>query len=255
VAVSYRTSIPDLRLLQAGLTDIGCRRRKNEDASGFFASSGPSPTFLMVVADGVGGNLAGEVASQLAVETLRNSYFRQQDRCDPSGALLQAIVEANRRVFQEGMARPDRAGMATTCTAAVLMGQEVILGHVGDCRAYLVQEDQVRQLTADHSVAAEYERLGVPLPAEEEALAHVLTRWLGTDTDLEIDVSEPILLPPESTLVLCTDGLTKVVPPREIQRVVAGADLAAACRCLVDLARGQGGPDNITVLMARLSRK
>ena len=250
----YTTTDPNWVLWHAYLSDVGKKRSQNEDAVGFFMRGQPVHTFLLVVADGVGGNVAGEVASQLAVEAVNEGFFRRSDAMETGQALHEAIVAANQIICQEAAANPHQAGMATTCTAAVIQGATLVLGHVGDCRAYLTGDGSLRQLTDDHSVAAEYARRGAPVPPEKEVLANVLTRWLGADTDVEVDISETIQMQEESNLVLCSDGLTKVVSPDEILHLVSLHLPGPACQHLVKLACDRGGPDNITVQVARLGR-
>ena len=137
---------------------------------------------------------------------------------------------------------------------AAIRGVELWLGHVGDCRAYLAADGALSQLTDDHSLAADYQRQGQPLPPEKQSLANVLTRWLGTDLQVAVDVSAPITLQEGHTIVICSDGLTKVVSDEEILHAVSMHLPEKACRRLVDLARERGGPDNITVQVARVSR-
>lgn len=248
---SCLTAIPGLMLYHSERTDIGCCRKKNEDAMGFYCTEEPNFTCLLIVADGVGGNVAGEVASRLAEETVGERFFEHGDPSDPSRALEDALTAANRAIFDRAATDPMLAGMATTCTAAVIRGQELWLGHVGDCRVYLAGDGELRQLTADHSVAAEYERQGKTVPPEKQALANVLTRWLGAGQEVEVDTGEAIPLSPDHTLLLCSDGLTKMLGPNEIQDILETDMPANACHQLVDLARQRGGPDNITVLLAR----
>jgi len=250
----YPTTALGLHLYHASLTDVGCRREKNEDALGFFSGGEGSVTYLLTIADGVGGSAAGEIASQLAVRALGESFFRDGDPPDLAAALRAALQAANAAVLADAQGNPLHANMATTCTAAALRGQELVIGHVGDCRAYLIDGRDFRQLTADHSMAAEYLSRGEPLPADKQRLANVLTRWLGSEGTLEPDIGGPYLMPENATLVLCSDGLTKVVAETEIHEVVAIHMPQGACRRLVDMARERGGPDNITVQIARLSR-
>ncbi len=249
----YTTRDPTLVLHHASLSDIGCQRQSNEDATGFVALQDPARTFLLVVADGVGGNQAGEVASSLAVDTVGREFFRQAEAVDPATALREALGTANGVIYQAAQADPSRAGMATTCTAAVIRGRDLVVGHVGDSRAYLAGNGHIQQLTEDHSLAAEYARRGSPLPESEKILGNVLTRWLGTAHEVTVDIIGTLQLPERGCLVLCSDGLTKVVAPEEIQAMVTADLPAEACRRLVELAKERGGPDNITVQVALLA--
>ena len=250
----HPTTSPQLRLVHACVTDLGCKREKNEDAAGFFAGPDGSGAYLMVVADGVGGTLAGEVASRLAVDTIGRVFFADGVPPRPTHALKDAITAANEAIRTAAAREPRHAGMATTCTAAYLCGQDLVLGHIGDCRAYLIEQGQIRRLTHDHSAAAEMRRRGEYVPPDRHDLANTLTRWLGTEPIVEIDIHQPIVFEPGATLVLCSDGLIKVVDEAEIARTVSLHLPAGASRKLVDLARERGGPDNITVHVARYCR-
>jgi serine/threonine protein phosphatase PrpC len=252
---TYPTSTPDVTLRYAGASDVGCRREKNEDAIGFVASDAPERSFLLIVADGVGGSAAGEVASQTAVETIEREVFRDGEPDVPGSALRAAVTAANRAIFQAAEANPLYAGMATTCTAAFIRGAKLNLAHVGDCRAYLAADGRLVQMTQDHSVGAEYVRQGRPLPPEKQNLANVLSRWLGSPDDVNVDVYEDLELAIGATLVLCSDGLTKVVSDDEILHTVSMHLPEGACRRLIELARERGGPDNISVHIACLNRE
>ena len=243
-----------LRLIHASLSDIGCRREKNEDAVGIFACDEPPGALLFVVADGVGGNAAGEVASRTAVQTFGERFFAAGVPVDLQAALHQTLQEANQAILADAATNPLRANMATTCTAAVIRGQELVLGHIGDCRAYLAQDGQLFALTEDHSLAGEYRRQGETLPPDKQNLSNVLTRWLGNEAGVDPDITEPVMLAEGATLVLCSDGLTKVVRDPDILRIVSMHLPQRACQLLVERARKEGGPDNITVLVARLNR-
>jgi len=245
---------PGFILVFASRSDCGNRKGDNEDAVGAVVCRQFDDASLLVVADGVGGNAAGEVASQLAVDVV-TQQFREAAAESVPGELLQgALAAANLIIYRSAMDNPEQSGMATTCTAALIHGRELLLAHVGDCRAYLLANGDLRQLTTDHTLAAEYERSGIPLPSGPCALANVLTRWLGTDPDIEIDLITGNTLAAGDVLILCSDGLNKVVTDEEIQAVAAEYEPAGACRRLVDLACERGGPDNVTVQIARLDR-
>ncbi len=249
----FPTVVPGMSLHHASLTDLGCRREKNEDAVGFQALGQAADAFLFVVADGVGGSSAGEVASQLAVDEIKDFCLTQSVSQLSESTLRDSIVEANRKIFEAAENDPRLAGMATTCTAALIQGRTLHIGHVGDSRAYLMQEGRLYQLTEDHSVASDYERQGVPIPPEKANLANVLTRWLGTEIDVQVDLSEPVELDKGDTLVLCSDGLTKVLSADEILHAVSMFLPKGACAKLIEMALERGGPDNITVQIAKMN--
>lgn len=250
----YQASAPGTELVRAGISDLGCRRTTNEDCMGYIPAAAPDATHLLIVADGVGGSAAGEVASRMAVDTVSRVFFAQGEPANPAQALYDSLQQANEAIFREAATDPMKAGMATTCTVAAIKGETIMLGHVGDCRAYMAVGGQLIQLTADHSMANDYEREGKTLPPEKENLANVLTRWLGHEGDPAAELSELMQFNLGSTLVMCSDGLTKVVNQDEILHAVSMHLPEGACKRLVELARERGGPDNITVQVARLNR-
>lgn len=239
----------------AAQTDLGCGRKNNEDSFGVFHVD-DARGVLLVLADGMGGAAAGEVASRLAVDTLRDAYGGAKKRGQPREALAHAIGEANRAVHARAAADAQLAGMGTTCTAAAIVGNELTLGHVGDSRAYRVTAKSIEQLTLDHTLAEEMARVagasGTTAPAVS---SHVLTRCIGGAPDVQADVSPtPITLEDGTALVLCSDGLSNEVESEEIHEIVATHDPAAACEALVELARARGGADNITVIVGRVRK-
>lgn len=224
-------------------TDPGRVRASNEDRYGVLPN-------LLVVADGMGGVQAGEVASQLAVDALLVHPFGASDPAE----LVAAIKAANRNIHQAASGRPEWQGMGTTITAALLSGSACHIAQVGDSRAYLLRDGEIQRLTKDHSLVEELLRNGSI--SVEEALLHpqrnLLTRALGTSEDVEVDVTT-VALSLDDVLVLCTDGLTGVVADGEIlEEVMRHADPQRAAEGLVALANDRGGPDNITVVVAHL---
>jgi serine/threonine protein phosphatase PrpC len=227
----------------APLTHTGRVRPHNEDR---FLADPP----LLVVADGMGGAQAGEVAATVAVEAVAGLG------ADTSvGRLRQAVEEANRSIREMAAADPDRSGMGTTVTAALLENGRLELVHVGDSRAYLLRDGALRRLTDDHSIVGELVRRG--LLTEEEADAHpqrnVITRALGAEPEVQVDelVYE---LRSGDVILLCTDGLYAEVGEAAIARIIAGAPtLAEAADALVEAANQAGGSDNITVVLARFA--
>jgi len=251
---SIPTAVGGIQLIQALLTDIGCRRKKNEDALGFYASETAPATHLAIVCDGVGGNAAGEVASQIALETLEASFFGAGNPDDIGSALRRAVEAANAAILHKAALDPRLAHMATTCTAVALRGEGLRVAHVGDCRAYRIEGAVISQLTSDHSVAEEYARRGEPLPPDKQGLANVLTRCLGLEPQVEVDLSETLPFREGNILIMCSDGLTKMVTPQEILYQASMQGPEDACQRLVALARERGGPDNISVQVIRYRR-
>lgn len=225
-------------------SDTGRARRANED--NFFARAP-----LFVVADGMGGAQAGEVASRVAADTFSVGL--------PEGGsseerLVTRVLEANARIHQLSTEDRERAGMGTTLTAAYLDGEELAVAHVGDSRAYLWREGELTRLTRDHSLVDELVRRGKL--TEEEAAEHpqrsIITRALGPEPDVEVD-TRTYRAQAGDVLLLCSDGLTSMISEQLIAGILRGAEgLEAAGRELVDAANAAGGRDNITVVLFRL---
>jgi serine/threonine protein phosphatase PrpC len=230
---------------RAGATDPGRKRRRNEDS---YVVDPP----LFAVADGMGGAQAGEVASRLAAAAFRE--YHEADEL-PAGERLAAIVqEANRRIYERAREDAQASGMGTTVTAALLDGERLVLGHVGDSRAYLLRGDEVTQLTDDHSLVADLVRSGRLTPAEAEAHPQrsVITRALGTDPEVDVDAIV-VEAQPGDVILLCSDGLTTMVTDDAILRIVQGASsLEDAAKELVRAANRGGGEDNVTVILFRI---
>ena len=226
------------------LSDPGRRRRQNEDS---YVVSPP----LFAVADGMGGAQAGELASRIAVEAMREEPVTGGEE-----RVAMLIREANRRVFARSHEDASASGMGTTMTAA-LVGEDgtVTIGHVGDSRGYLLRAGKLEQLTEDHSLVAELVRTGrlSAKEAETHPQRSVITRALGTDPDVDVDVFT-LQGEPGDVFLLCSDGLTTMVDDDEIQRVLSesGDDFEAAARELVARANRGGGEDNITVIFFEL---
>jgi serine/threonine protein phosphatase PrpC len=254
VSDTYPTAVEGLKLLHASLSDVGQRRTRNEDTIGFFEPADRSGPYLVVVADGVGGSNAGEVASQLAVETVSRMFFVGGDPENVGGAISQALQVANDAIVSEAAVDPRKAGMCTTCTCAAIRGNTLVIGHLGDCTAYMAIDGVLVKLTNDHSLAEEYAQQGREVPPDQAHLANVLTRWLGVEGGVQADISEVMQFDDENTLVICSDGMTKVVQEAEILRTVSMHLPGAACRRLVKTANDNGGPDNISVQVVRLTR-
>ena len=239
-------------------TDQGLKRAQNEDSHGEWIPEAPEERrrrgTLVVVADGMGGSRAGEVASRLAVETVLRSY-REAPGEDLLEDLHHAVEAANRVVHRESAAHPELSGMGTTCTAVVLRGADAYLAHVGDSRAYLIQDGVIRQLTRDHSLVAQLVREGqlTPDQAKVDPRRNVVTRSVGVGAAVEIDAEHgPGLLHPGDTVLVCSDGLHGVVSDEELRAAGSSADLEQGCRDAIRLANQRGGPDNITVVLARV---
>ncbi|HEX6482779.1 MAG TPA: Stp1/IreP family PP2C-type Ser/Thr phosphatase [Ktedonobacteraceae bacterium] len=245
-----------LRLDVAQLTDVGRKREHNEDNMAYVIPKDPQVMAmkgaLFIVADGMGGHAAGEVASEIAVDTVSNAYY-QDDGDDVAASLLQSIRRANAAIHQRAAENMLRSGMGTTCVAAVLRGSVAYIANVGDSRAYLVRNGQVKQISQDHSWV--YEQVRAGLLTEDQARTHaqrnVITRSLGTQVEVDIDVfHEP--LQEGDTLILCSDGLSGLVSDEELQRIVDQFVPQESVYHLVERANANGGPDNITAIVVRV---
>ena len=239
-------------------TDLGLRRAQNEDSHGAWIPSSAEERrrrgTLLVVADGMGGSRAGEVASRLTVDAVLRCYGEAQGE-DPLEDLRRAVVAANRIVHRESASHPEMSGMGTTCTAVVLRGADAYYAHVGDSRAYLIQDGRIRQLTRDHSLVAQLVREGqlTPDQARVDPRRNVVTRSVGVGPHVEIDAEVSAgVLHPGVTVLVCSDGLHGVVDDDELEAAASGPDLGQGCIEAIRLANQRGGPDNITVVLARV---
>jgi PPM family protein phosphatase len=229
------------KLVAAGVTDVGRVRDGNEDD--FLDQS--NRLGLVAVADGMGGHRAGEVASATALEALRAAVASGEP-------LRDAIEGANDAVLEKSVSDQEFHGMGTTLTAGMLGSDgHLVVGHVGDSRAYLVRDGELSQITDDHSLVEEMVRSGelTPEQAEVHPRRSVITRALGIDPQVEVD-EYPIELQPGDRILFCSDGLTTMVRPDEIASILSREpDLRRAAQLLVDAANAAGGEDNITAVI------
>jgi PPM family protein phosphatase len=229
----------------SALSDVGLVRKNNED--NFFICA----PHLFIVADGMGGHEAGEVASKIAVTAMQEYMTKNVGNRNIKQRLREAVRVANREVYQEAAARHECFGMGTTISAVFLQEDMLYWVQVGDSRVYLVREGTIQLLTEDHSLVWQLLKQGsITL---EEANVHpqrnVLTRAVGTEPETEIDVGEIMLLPKDQIL-LCTDGLSNLVSGEEITETIVGTtDPDEAVKKLVQLAKEHGGFDNITTIL------
>jgi protein phosphatase len=228
-------------------SDVGKVREINED--GYLISK---PVFA--VADGMGGHSAGEVASAIALQTIKKSLHKLPKEEDIPNLLVKSIQEANAAVFQRSTTEVEQRGMGTTLTVATLLKDKFYIGHIGDSRAYLLRDGKLAQLTEDHSLVAQMVKEGMLSPQEAELHPQrsVLTRALGTEPSVQIDISTSEIRPRDKIL-LCTDGLTAMLSDSEIERLLnESAHPRLICQKLIDAANEQGGTDNITVVLLEI---
>jgi len=253
-----------VRIASGGVSDVGRVRTNNEDCYKIVELLN-----LFVLSDGMGGEVHGEIASAMAVETVVKHCLNADS--NPAAQVIGAVQPywsartkhlatavhlANRTIFKAAEKDPDHRGMGATLTAAWIDGAKLSIAHVGDSRAYLLRSGSLLQLTRDHSLVAEQVRRGIltAAEAEESNMQSVLLRALGAQAAIEVDAEEHTLFP-RDVLLLCSDGLTRMVTEPEIAGTLqAETDHARAAEKLVALANERGGPDNITVLTVRLEK-
>jgi protein phosphatase len=247
-----RQQADGLLLSGAMLTDVGCVRPHNEDAVAFVVPSSDRTTAdqdsLMLVADGMGGHAAGEVASALAAEVVRRVFYELKS--EPSEALAAAFRAANQAILDYARSHPECQGMGTTCTALTVCADRAWLAHVGDSRAYLLRTGKLTQLSEDQTLVAKLVRDGV-LTEEEAARSdhnNIILQALGTQPQVDPEIwSEPLRLLPADVIVLCSDGLHGLVSDTEIAEISGRMPPLDACKALIARAREAGGHDNISV--------
>lgn len=224
-------------------TDIGRKRKQNEDAAWFDEKRG-----VFAVADGMGGHLAGEVASAMAINAVKDMAAQRKK---PSIALLKkAVLSAHEKILAHAKGHAECAGMGTTLSMMWRADKYMYIAHVGDSRIYRLRGGKMEQITEDHSLVGEFVRAG--LITKEEARVHprrnIITRALGTEGDNTPDLLAADHLPGDRFL-LCTDGLTGMVPDEEIERVLLENDIEAAADKLIAMALDAGGSDNVTLIL------
>lgn len=243
----------------AAATDVGCQRENNEDSYIYWEPREEAEFQrkgrLAVVADGMGGHEGGQEASRIASEAIQQSYAADSGG-GPQAALVTGFQQAHEKVIRYAAEHLQLRGMGTTATAIALTGKQLFFAHIGDSRLYRVHGQQISRLTRDHSYVGRLFENGV-ISAEEAEVhpqRHILTAALGTGPEIPPDTSEqPITLEAGDSLLLCTDGLWGVVADPDIRQIVAGNSVGDACHQLIERAKQRGGPDNITVIVLRVT--
>jgi serine/threonine protein phosphatase PrpC len=243
-----------MRLASIGATDVGRKRVHNEDSFLVMPESG-----LFCVADGLGGHASGEVASRMAVEELA-AYFWATDP-DPADRahedrVAEAIRIANRSILARARSEPDLSGMGTTLVAAYFTEDgPLVVGHVGDSRAYLFRDGELRRLTEDHSLLQDFIRQSSPSAAEIDAFPHknVIVRAVGMRDDVAADLSR-VDVRERDVLLLCSDGLFGMLPDEQMAEILReeGGEILRANQLLVDAANEAGGSDNVTSVLVQV---
>lgn len=259
-----------MRLICAGITDVGVSRDHNED--NFYLSTTGEP--ICIVADGMGGHRSGEVASAMAVETIVKYYqesvledidemaFKRNfqwpwRRKRPDNVeerrLVQSLLNANKMIFDSASSNESYKGMGTTIIAAYFTDKGVHIAHIGDSRGYRLRGGSLSQLTDDHSLANEYVKMGIISKADIEHFPYknVVTRACGLTDEVEVE-SNFESVEDKDIFLFCSDGLTDCVSDGKIEEIIQAArNLEEGCAALVNEANKNGGPDNITVVMAQ----
>ncbi len=242
----------------AGFTDTGLTRDHNEDYIGFDKSSG-----IAVLADGMGGHQAGEIASRMAVEEvldqLKTLINMQTGRSVTGSQMLEfvsnTISSSNRKIFEASEANSIHSGMGTTVVAAVIKDSRLYAGHVGDSRLYLLRNRKLKRITKDHSLVQDLIDKGfyTENEARNASINHVVTRALGTSAEVEVDILQQSAMQGD-VFLLCSDGLSDMISDAMMQQVLArpNASLDVKARRLVGLANHFGGKDNISLILIRV---
>jgi protein phosphatase len=230
------------------LTDVGNIRQINEDYFSFYEDESIR---MYLVADGMGGHNAGEVASTLAVEKAIEYVVEHKDKEEPENLLRKSVIYANKAVYEKSLESNNLKGMGTTITAYLCYGERGVVANVGDSSCYVIKSGEILKITKDHSLVQQLIDEGSI--TEQEAKRHpnknIITRALGTGIEVEIDIFE---MDTENLhkIVLCTDGLTNEVLPEEIYEYINKySNNTEACRELINIAKERGGRDNITVMV------
>lgn len=245
----------------AGRTDIGLVRKVNEDSFMCEKLEGVEDSYLYIVADGMGGHNAGEVASSMAVQEVASHIRENIEELRHGAGEIQRLVRnsmlyANDKVYKTSIIKNDCLGMGTTLSMVLIKDYSAYIGHVGDSRIYLIQDSKIRKLTEDHSLVAELVKAGTIKP--EEADSHpqrnVITRALGTEYNLDPDVFVESVQNGDIILI-CTDGLSNAVNEEDmIKTAVSSRDLDEACELLISKAKENGGFDNITAVVIQICK-
>ncbi len=244
-------------LVESAATDTGMRRSNNQDSHVIVraphAEAWKRRGHLFIVADGMGAHAVGELASKLACDNIPHNYFKSKEG-PPAEALTKAFQQVGAQIHGKAAANKDFAGMGTTCSALRLGADGALIAHVGDSRIYRIRAGKIEQLTFDHSLAWELVRRNHmdPEQAAKVVPRNVITRSLGPDPQVEVDVEGPLPVLPGDAYLLCSDGLSGPVEDPELGAFVAHFHPEAATRYVLHLANLRGGHDNITVLVVHV---
>lgn len=232
------------------MTHIGRRRETNQDYMFTSETAVGNLPNLFLVADGMGGHAAGDYASRFTVEKIVE-HVEQSKQNEPVAVIKQAVDYANRLLLQEANADASKMGMGTTIVAATCQGDKLYTANVGDSRLYVVNQEQIIQITRDHSLVQEMVRLGEMdmADAKEHPDKNIITRAIGVKAEVAVDFFETKVAKGD-TILMCSDGLSNMIEDEDIKRVVLGQrDIVEKAERLVEIANENGGKDNITVVL------
>lgn len=240
----------------ASLSDVGMRRTNNQDSHALMLAGSEQDWLrrghVFMVADGMGAHAAGELASKIATDTVPLNYFKRPED-SPAEAIARSIQDANARIHDRGRDNPDFRGMGTTSSVLILLPQGAVVAHVGDSRVYRLRGNRLDQLSFDHSLIWEMMAAGKLREADLPGVPkNIITRSLGPSPEVKVDLEGPFPLEAGDIFLLCSDGLSGQVNDEEIGVVLSVFPPNEAVRLLVDLANLRGGPDNITVIVAKV---
>jgi len=240
-------------------TDVGLRRANNQDAMAVMVATDETSWsqrgHVFLVADGMGAHAAGELASKLAADGIPHTYSKLRDQAPPD-AIRRAIVETNSLIHGRGKADAEFHGMGTTCSVLLILPQGALVAHVGDSRVYRLRGERIEQLTFDHSLVWEMMAAGQVSGNERDHVhipKNIITRSLGPNPDVKVDLEGPFSLEVGDRFLLCSDGLSGQVTDEEIGAILRVLPLDEATEVLIDLANLRGGPDNITVVAVHVT--
>jgi PPM family protein phosphatase len=249
----------DDTIIDAAATDTGMRRANNQDSHtavrASHAAAWRSRGHVFMVADGMGAHAVGELASKMACDLIPHTYLKARAGT-PSEAITKAFREVSSLIYSRASANRDFQGMGTTCSALVLLPEGALISHVGDSRVYRFRRDRIDQFSFDHSLVWELVRRN-HLTSEQASLSvpkNVITRSLGPEVDIEVDIEGPLAVEMGDVFLLCSDGLSGPVDDHEIGAFAGNFHPRDACRYLISLANLRGGLDNITVQIVRIGQ-
>jgi protein phosphatase len=256
----HSAAFEQIEITAVVLSDLGNIRTNNEDMGLFFKVADENVIrekgYMLIVADGMGGHQAGEVASRMATDIVSHEYFKQNGG-DVEKELAKVLMVANKSIFEKASSSTAHQGMGTTCTVLVVIGRVVYYAHVGDSRAYMQKGNCIMQITTDHTYVQELVKNG-DITAAEAAVhpkRNILTNAMGTKPDMRVDTGKfEYPLENNDRLLLCSDGLYDYLNDTELKEILLTNDIKTSAQVMIQQAKARGGHDNITVVIAELKK-